>query len=208
MMMASRSRALSRSFDACGNAPRRIESCLQALKVFGVKRSAMKDLPHFHRKRRTTRIAASRAARSEPYIRALTLWDEPLSLARADVPKFRYGVIGELGLIDLSGAIKGKQGIAHDVRQSIEIGVGKTSLALQGKQSRSLRSRSCQEWLLVWRNVRRGGFKTRFLPGSSSGVRTKFGPRRLYRSYNVAARPASNSNTSVVTSPTPKETVS
>ena len=45
---------------------------------------------------------------------------------------FRYGVIGEPRLIDLSGAIKGKQRIAHDVRQSIEIGVGKTSLALQG----------------------------------------------------------------------------
>ena len=45
---------------------------------------------------------------------------------------FRDRVIGEPGLIDLSGAIKGKQGIAHDVRQSVEIGVGKTSLALQG----------------------------------------------------------------------------
>jgi hypothetical protein len=45
---------------------------------------------------------------------------------------FRYGVIGEPGLIYLSSAIKGKQGITHDVRQSVEIGVGKTSLALQG----------------------------------------------------------------------------
>ena len=56
-----------------------------------------------------------------------------LSLARADMPESsRDGVVGEPGLIDLAGTIQGQQRVAYHVRQCVEIGVGKTSFALQG----------------------------------------------------------------------------
>lgn len=56
-----------------------------------------------------------------------------LTLARAEVPEcFRDGVIAEPRFIDLPRPIKGKKGGGHNIRQGIEIGVGKCSLALQG----------------------------------------------------------------------------
>jgi hypothetical protein len=43
-----------------------------------------------------------------------------------------FATFGQPVLIDLSGALKGKQRIAHYVRQRVEIGIRKTSLTFQG----------------------------------------------------------------------------